>query len=114
MNEYLPFIIAGLTTGAVYGLAGVGLVLTYKTSGIFNFAHGALATVPAFVFYSLHIDKGWGWLPAAARVRVRRRPADGSSAGASGAWSVGRGAGVAGGRDGRPAAGDPVRRGVAL
>lgn len=42
MNEYLPFNIAGLTTGAVYGLAGVGLVLTYKTSGIFNFAHGAL------------------------------------------------------------------------
>src|SRR4051812_17470148 len=65
MTEYLPFIIAGLTTGAVYGLAGVGLVLTYKTSGIFNFAHGALATVSAFAFYSLHIDKGWGWVPAA-------------------------------------------------
>ena len=38
----LPFIIAGLTTGSVYALAGVGLVLTYKTSGVFNFAHGAL------------------------------------------------------------------------
>ena len=39
----LPFIIGGLTTGSVYGLAAVGLVLTYKTSGVLNFAHGALA-----------------------------------------------------------------------
>ncbi|MCU4186635.1 ATP-binding cassette domain-containing protein [Acidiferrimicrobium sp. IK] len=49
-----PFIIAGVVTGAVYGLAGVGLVLTYKTSGIFNFAHGSVATVAAYIFYTLH------------------------------------------------------------
>lgn len=61
MNEYLPFLIAGLTTGAVYGLAGVGLVLTYKTSGIFNFAHGALATVGAYLFYVLHIEHALSW-----------------------------------------------------
>ena len=47
----LPFIIVGLVTGSVYGLAGVGLVLTYKTSGIFNLAYGALATVAAYLFY---------------------------------------------------------------
>src|SRR5581483_10259391 len=39
-----------------YGLAGVGLVLTYKTSGIFNFAHGSIATVAAFTFFALHVD----------------------------------------------------------
>jgi branched-subunit amino acid ABC-type transport system permease component len=49
----LPFIVGGLTSGAVYALAGLGLVLTYKTSGVFNFAHGALATVAAYVFYVL-------------------------------------------------------------
>ena len=42
MTEFLPFIILGLTSGSVYGLAGVGLVLTYKTSGVFNFAFGAI------------------------------------------------------------------------
>ncbi|WP_261575370.1 branched-chain amino acid ABC transporter permease/ATP-binding protein [Frankia gtarii] len=62
----LPFLIAGLTTGSVYGLAGVGLVLTYKTSGIFNFAHGAVATVSAYLFYSLHVQAGLPWVPAAA------------------------------------------------
>jgi ABC-type branched-subunit amino acid transport system ATPase component/branched-subunit amino acid ABC-type transport system permease component len=47
------YIVAGLTTGAVYGLAGAGLVLSYKTSGIFNFAHGAQASASAFLFYYL-------------------------------------------------------------
>jgi ABC-type branched-subunit amino acid transport system ATPase component/branched-subunit amino acid ABC-type transport system permease component len=69
MSELLPFIVSGLTTGAVYGLAGTGLVLTYKTSGVFNFAHGALAAVAAYVFYSLHVSLGWPW-PVAAAVAV--------------------------------------------
>lgn len=54
MTELLPFVIAGLAMGSAYGLAGTGLVLTYKTSGIFNFGHGALATVAVYVFYYLH------------------------------------------------------------
>ena len=66
MTDLLPFIVAGLAAGSVYGLAGVGLVLTYKTSGVFNFAHGALATVAAYAFYSLYIDEGLPWLLAAA------------------------------------------------
>jgi len=60
----LPFIIAGLVSGAVYGLAGVGLVLTYKTSGIFNFAHGAIATTAAYMYYTLHIQHGMPTVPA--------------------------------------------------
>ncbi|WP_236793429.1 branched-chain amino acid ABC transporter permease/ATP-binding protein [Amycolatopsis sp. GM8] len=67
----LLFIIAGLATGSVYGLAGVGLVLTYKSAGIFNFAHGALATISAFLFYFLHVQNGVPWpLAAAACVLV--------------------------------------------
>jgi ABC-type branched-subunit amino acid transport system ATPase component/branched-subunit amino acid ABC-type transport system permease component len=65
----MPFIVAGLTTGSIFALAGVGLVLTYKTSGIFNFAHGALATVSAFSFYFLHVQHGLAW-PIAALVCV--------------------------------------------
>jgi ABC-type branched-subunit amino acid transport system ATPase component/branched-subunit amino acid ABC-type transport system permease component len=54
----IPFIISGLVSGSVYGLIGVGLVLTYRTSGVFNFAHGALATVAAYVYYFLHVQHG--------------------------------------------------------
>ena len=62
----LPFIVAGLTTGSIYALAAVGLVLTYKTSGIFNFAYGSLASVSAFLFYFLHVQRGLPWPVAAA------------------------------------------------
>jgi ABC-type branched-subunit amino acid transport system ATPase component/branched-subunit amino acid ABC-type transport system permease component len=62
--ELLPFIISGIVSGAIYGLAGTGLVLTYKSSGIFNFGHGAIATVAAYVFYALHDQLGMGWAPA--------------------------------------------------
>jgi ABC-type branched-subunit amino acid transport system ATPase component/branched-subunit amino acid ABC-type transport system permease component len=65
----LPFIISGIVTGAIYGLAAVGLVLTNKTSGIFNFAHGALATVSAYLFYTLHIKHDVAW-PIAAFICV--------------------------------------------
>lgn len=58
MKSYLPFIVIGLTTGSVYAIAAMGLVVTYSTSGIFNFAHGAVGMVAAFAFYSLTVDAG--------------------------------------------------------
>ncbi len=64
MNSYLPFVVSGIATGSIYGLAATGLVLTYKTSGIFNFGHGAIATAAAYFFYYLHIEHGWDWVPA--------------------------------------------------
>ncbi len=66
MKDILPFIITGLVTGTVYGLAGTGLVLTFKTSGIFNFGHGAVLTAACIIFYWLHITLGWDWRLAAA------------------------------------------------
>jgi branched-subunit amino acid ABC-type transport system permease component len=61
VKDFLPFIVVGLTSGSLYGLAGMGLVLTFKTSGIFNFAHGAIAAAAAFVFFDLHFTHGWPW-----------------------------------------------------
>ena len=65
MTDLLPFIVSGIATGAIYGLAATGLVLTYKTSGIFNFGYGALATAAAYVFYWLYVDHGIDWKLAA-------------------------------------------------
>jgi ABC-type branched-subunit amino acid transport system ATPase component/branched-subunit amino acid ABC-type transport system permease component len=69
MHDLLPFIVIGLTTGSVYGLAATGLVLSYKTSGIFNFAYGAVAALAVFVFYWLHVQHGMAW-PLAAVLSV--------------------------------------------
>ena len=68
MSDYLPFVVVGLTTGSVYALAATGLVLTYKTSRIFNFAHGSMATVVSLLFLAL-VYRGrlvWGFAAALA------------------------------------------------
>ncbi len=77
MQDFLPFIVIGLATGAVYGLAGVGLVLAYKTSGIFNLAYGAIAALTVFVFYWLHDEHGWPWGVTAALCVLVLGPAEG-------------------------------------
>lgn len=65
MGDFLPFVVIGIATGSVYGIAGMGLVLTYKTSGILNFAHGAIATAAAFAFFEFHVHNELPW-PIAA------------------------------------------------
>lgn len=68
MSEFLPFLIFGLTAGAVYGISAMGLVLTYKTTGVFNFAHGAVCALGGYVFYELR-ERGLTW-PVAALIVV--------------------------------------------
>ncbi|MCB1256606.1 MAG: ABC transporter permease [Microthrixaceae bacterium] len=58
MDKFLIYTIAGLSTAAIYAIAASGLVVTYTTSGIFNFAHGAFSMMAAFMFWQL--NKGWG------------------------------------------------------
>jgi len=59
MNEFLIFTVIGLATGAVYAIAASGLVVTYTTTGIFNFAHGAFGMIAAFVYWQLRFE--WEW-----------------------------------------------------
>jgi branched-subunit amino acid ABC-type transport system permease component len=61
MTEFLVFLPSGIAIGSVYALVALGLVLTYKTSGIFNFSHGGIAAVAAYLFYELSIRQGWHW-----------------------------------------------------
>ena len=67
MHQFLPFIVIGLASGAVYGLAGMGLVLTFKTSGILNFGYGAVAALDVYAFYFLNNGHGMPW-PIAALI----------------------------------------------
>ena len=38
METLLPFLVVGISVGAVYALSGVGLVVLYRASGVVNFA----------------------------------------------------------------------------
>ncbi|HUR02637.1 MAG TPA: branched-chain amino acid ABC transporter permease [Nonomuraea sp.] len=47
-------LVIGVITGAAYGLIALGLVLIYKSSGVFNFAQGEFGTVAVYALYLLH------------------------------------------------------------
>jgi branched-chain amino acid transport system permease protein len=49
----LTYVIIGLVSGAVYGLAALGLVIVYKGSRIFNFAQGEFGTMAMYVMFLL-------------------------------------------------------------
>ena len=61
----LQYVIAGLVLGGIYAISAAGLVVTYLSAGILNFAFGALAFFVARFYYYLHSQLGWGIVPAA-------------------------------------------------
>ena len=64
MSQFLSLTVAGVATyGCVYALTAMGLVVTYTTSGIFNFAQGAIGMIGAFLYWQFSQSAGWPtWL----------------------------------------------------
>jgi branched-chain amino acid transport system permease protein len=55
MDQFITATILGLATASILAVAASGLVLTYTTTGIFNFAHGALGMLGAFTYWQLRV-----------------------------------------------------------
>ncbi len=53
MHSVIVFAILGASAGAIYALGSLGIVLTFRGSGVINFASGAMGMVGAFLFYFL-------------------------------------------------------------
>jgi branched-chain amino acid transport system permease protein len=53
MHNFFQFVVGGLGFGGIYAFAALGLVLIFKTSGVVNFAFGAMATVVTLILWSL-------------------------------------------------------------
>ena len=66
MSVFLSFTVLGIVAGAVYGILATGLVVTYNTTGVFNFAQGAVGMVAAFSYWQLWQDWHWPFLLAIA------------------------------------------------
>jgi branched-chain amino acid transport system permease protein len=64
VTDFFKYVIEGIPLGCVFALVAIGLVLTYKTSGVFNLAFGAQAYVAAVLFYELRVRSEWATLPA--------------------------------------------------
>jgi branched-chain amino acid transport system permease protein len=52
-------LIIGISLGSIYAVSASGLVVTYATTGIFNFAHGAIGCFLAFTYWELRVNRHW-------------------------------------------------------
>jgi branched-chain amino acid transport system permease protein len=53
MSFFVDVLVGGLLSGVMYSLVALGFVLIYKTSGVLNFAQGAMVLFAALTFVSL-------------------------------------------------------------
>ena len=51
MDQFLAYTVIGVVAGCIYAITAAGLVVTYTTTGIFNFAHGAIGMLSAFAYW---------------------------------------------------------------
>jgi len=58
MEVFVQIIATGLTLGAMYALAAMGLSLVWGALGMLNMAHGALMTVGAYLCYAAIVQLG--------------------------------------------------------
>jgi branched-chain amino acid transport system permease protein len=53
VSQYILFMLVGLGAGSIYAALSMGLVVTYKGTGVINFAQGAMAMYGAYVYDEL-------------------------------------------------------------
>jgi branched-chain amino acid transport system permease protein len=69
MTNFLQQVVSGLASGGIYGSLALAIVLIHRSTGVINFAQGEMATLSAFVCWTL-VDHGWAFWPAFAATLV--------------------------------------------
>lgn len=65
MQVFLQLLLAGLALGSIYALVALGFVVIYRSSAVFNFAHGEFLMIGAFLMITL-VSVGIPWIGALA------------------------------------------------
>jgi branched-chain amino acid transport system permease protein len=53
---YFNYLVAtGLTTGAIYALIALGIVIVYRATNVVNFAHGEMFMLAGFIAWTAHV-----------------------------------------------------------
>lgn len=64
MELLVYLLLSGLTTGSLYALIALGIVVVNKATAVINFAHGELFMFSGFVAWMLHVQMGVPYLPS--------------------------------------------------
>lgn len=60
MSGWESVLTSGIVLGSLYALMASGLTLVWSTLGIFNFMHGVLMTVGAYIAWQFTVTQGYG------------------------------------------------------
>ena len=63
MSEFAAYTVIGLSLGAIFALAALGIVLIYRATGVLNFAHGAMGMFSTFIAWQVFYRWEPSWMP---------------------------------------------------
>jgi branched-chain amino acid transport system permease protein len=69
VQTFMQLLVAGLALGSIYALVALGFVVIYRSSAVFNFAHGEFLMIGAFLMITL-VAAGVPWIGALAITMV--------------------------------------------
>ncbi|MCU1593787.1 MAG: putative transporter ATP-binding protein [Frankiales bacterium] len=68
MTQHLVFLLLGVSSGAVFAALALGLVVTYRSSGVINFATGSIALLTAYNYGYLRQGQAFSPIPGTRKV----------------------------------------------
>lgn len=63
-DVFMQLVVAGLSTGSIYAIVALGLVLTFKGTGVLNFAQGEFVALGAYIALFITLYTDLSYLPA--------------------------------------------------
>lgn len=64
--DFFSLTLNGLSSGAIYALVALGMVIVFKATDVLNFAHPAVLVLGTYIVAILHTAFGWPFFAAAA------------------------------------------------
>jgi len=62
--DFMQQVVSGLASGGIYALLALALVIIHRSTGVINFAQGEMATLSAYIAWTLIVNHGWRYWPA--------------------------------------------------
>lgn len=62
MNQFITSVLTSLSTGAIYALMSIALVLVWRSTRVINFAQAGQAVLTTYIGYELTVRSGSYWI----------------------------------------------------
>jgi branched-chain amino acid transport system permease protein len=69
--DFMQQVVSGLASGGIYALLALALVIIHRSTGVINFAQGEMATLSAYIAWTLWSNHAWNfWLAVAGMLVI--------------------------------------------